>query len=72
MHLLPVPVQISDHLEVPREAPDTEQIAALKEVVAIGETFWCKVIDVKEPDASGKPRISCSIKVVRALSALSV
>ncbi|KAK9792059.1 hypothetical protein WJX73_000900 [Symbiochloris irregularis] len=56
--------QISDHLDIPREAEESQQIAIIKEVVAIGETFWCKVTDVKPGPDPNKPRIACSIKVV--------
>lgn len=60
-------LQISNHLDIPKEAEELEQIAIIKEVVAIGEMFWCKVTDVKPGPDPNKPRIACSIKVVSRL-----
>lgn len=49
--------QVADGLETGKEDSDEEKIAALSAVVAVGETVYLKVVEIKEDDGSGRCRI---------------
>lgn len=59
-------MQISDHLEVDREASDEEKTATIGSVLSVRETVWVKVVEIKEADPGSDrgPKIGCSIKLV--------
>lgn len=55
--------QISQYLDVPRDASDEEKISIIAGVVAEGDDVWVKVVDVETQDG-GPPRVSLSMKSV--------
>lgn len=58
-------LQVSDHLDIARDDSDEAKVSALEAVVAVGEAFWVKVVEVQAPEApQGRPKIACSIKLV--------
>ena len=46
--------QVADGMEMGKEDSDEEKIAALSAVVAVGETVFVKVVEIKEDDGSGR------------------
>ena len=55
--------QISQYLDVTRDASDEEKISIIAGVVAEGDDVWVKVVDVETQDG-GPPRVSLSMKSV--------
>ena len=49
--------QVADGMEMGKEDSDEEKVAALSAVVAVGETVYVKVVEIKEDDGSGRCRI---------------
>ena len=48
--------QVAGGMEMGKEDSDEEKIAALSAVVAVGETVFVKVVEIKEDDGSGRCR----------------
>ena len=55
--------QISQYLDVPRDADDEEKIRVISGVVAEGDDVWVKVVEVETADGA-PPRVSLSMKNV--------
>lgn len=59
-------MQVSDHMEMDREDSDEAKIAAIGQVLGVGESVWVKVVEIKEADPGSDrgPKVGCSIKLV--------
>lgn len=44
-------------MEIGKEDSDEEKVAALSAVVAVGETVYVKVVEIKEDDGSGRCKL---------------
>lgn len=53
-------------MDIDRDASDEAKVAAIGEVLTVGEPVWVKVIEIKDADPGSDrgPKISCSIKLV--------
>lgn len=60
------PSQVSDHMDMDKEDSDEAKVAAISQVLAVGESLWVKVVEIKEPDPGSDrgPKLGCSIKLV--------
>jgi hypothetical protein len=57
-------------MEMDKEDSDEAKVAAMGQVLAMGENVWVKVVDIKEADPGSDrgPKIGCSIKLVSLFS----
>ena len=53
-------------MDMDREDSDEAKVAAMGQVLAMGESCWVKVVEIKEaePGSDRGPKLSCSIKLV--------
>ena len=49
--------QVADGMEIGKEDSDEEKVAALSAVVAVGETVYVKVVEIKGDDGSGRCKL---------------
>lgn len=53
-------------MDIDKEDSDEAKVAAIGQVLSIGESVWVKVVEIKEaePGSDRGPKLSCSIKLV--------
>ena len=53
-------------MNMDREDSDEAKIAAIGQVLGIGESIWVKVVEIKDADPGSDrgPKVGCSIKLV--------
>lgn len=53
-------------MDMDREASDEAKVAAIGQVLSVGESLWVKVVEIREaePGSDRGPKVGCSIKLV--------